>query len=277
MNIPPELAPAPTIRLAHIIGAQGDNNLIGRNEVAQLPKESAPSLLISYAYINSWLSSKHLVCYRDWVLDSGAYSAMNSGTPINLADFIAKAKELLASDMTLTEVFALDVIGDWRSSIFNAEKMWQAGIPAIPTYHFLDNNWDVLRGFARDYPKVAVGGMAKLKGKMKRDFVARCFDTVWPKKIHGFGCAAESIVMHFPFHSVDSTSWEMGPCGYGNWRSFGKLVVRGSAQDLRPEVEWYLRLERAARSRWGREMAKLEALPPVSGPYQAANHAEAGA
>jgi hypothetical protein len=56
---------------------------------------------------------------------------------------------------------------------------------------------------------------------------------------------------------VDATNWEIGPCKFGRWQSYGKMSVRGSKQNLRAEVEWYLALEQRARQRWKKEMAKL--------------------
>jgi hypothetical protein len=69
--------------------------------------------------------------------------------------------------------------------------------------------------------------------------------------------------MALPWHSVDATNWELAPCKFGRWRSFGgaKLSVRGGKQNLRAEVDWYLALERRARARWHRQMQELDALP----------------
>lgn len=259
---PKSLPKPPAVRLAHVPGAQGDNNLLGQRGVEALPDQSLPALLVSYVYLEPFLVNRHRYRYRDWVLDSGAFSARNSGTEISLEAYIEKCRELLAEDPTLTEVFSLDVIGDWKATLTNTEIMWKAGIPAIPCYHFADRNWDVLRIIARDYPKIALGGMADLRGPKKKTFVEQCFARVWPKKIHGFGCSSEPMVLAFPWHSVDATNWEIGPCKYGQWRAFGgqRVSVRGSKQNLRAEVEWFLELERKARQRWRKEMEKLETL-----------------
>lgn len=263
----------PTVRLAHVPGAQGDNNLLGRNGVAPLPDSSLPALLVSFVYLPQFLANRHKYRYRDWVLDSGAFSAHNSGTDVNLDEYITTCRELLASDPTLTEVFALDDIGDWHVSLRNCEKMWAAGVPAVPTFHY-GEPWDVLLGIARDYPKIALGGMVGQAVKPRDAWVAQCFSRVWPKRIHGFGLAGEATVLGFPFSSTDATNWEIGPCKYASWQSFrgakrrddGRVVgakkfsVRGSKQNLRVEVEWYLDLERRARARWKKEMAKLDEL-----------------
>jgi hypothetical protein len=248
-----------SIRLAHVPGAQGDNNLRGQRGVSRLPDASAPALLVSFFYLEPFLKARKDYVYRDWALDSGAFSAMNSGATIDLDAYIEKSRELLAEDPKLSEVFALDVIGDWRASAKNAERMWAAGIPVIPTFHN-GSPWDVLVGLARDYPKVALGGVALHRASAKDAFAGECFARVWPKRIHGFGYGADRYLHRFPFHSVDATNWEVGACKFGNWRAFGKMSVRGSAQNLRVEVEHYLKTERLARSRWAKEMALLDSL-----------------
>jgi len=63
--------------------------------------------------------------------------------------------------------------------------------------------------------------------------------------------------MSLPFESLDATNWHINPAGFGQWRylgstrkKWGKGSWRGSGQNLRAEVQWYLDLERRARERW---------------------------
>lgn len=225
--------------------------------------ENSPALLVSFFYIEPFLVNKSRYSYRDWALDSGAFSAHNSGAEINLQEYIDCCKRLMEEDPTLVEIFALDVIGDSKASLRNTEEMWRQGIPAIPTFHH-GEPWSYLKGIAKDYPKIALGGCVGKRNKDK--FAGQCFARVWPKKIHGFGFGSEKSIMSLPFHSVDATNWELGPCKFGRWASFGaigtaNISVRGSRQNLRAEVEFYLELERKARELWKKEMAKLEAEP----------------
>ena len=254
---------APNVRLAHGPGAQGDNVLMGRHGIEPMGADSLPALLVSYFYLDQFQKNRHRYHYRDWVMDSGAFSAHNSGAEIKLQDYIDCCKRLMEEDPTLVEIYALDVIGDWKASLKNTEEMWRQGVPAIPCFH-ADEPWSALIGMAKDYPKIALGGVALAKSGKKMAWAKQCFARVWPKKIHGFAFCSETAILGLPFHSTDATSWEIGPCRYGQWRSFGgqRVSVRGSKQNLRVEVEWYLELERKARARWKKEMAKLEELCP---------------
>ena len=254
----------PSVRLAHTPGAQGDNSLAGQRGVDQIPEGSAPALLVSYFYLAPFEKNRHRFRFRDWALDSGAFSAHNSGATIDLGAFADAALRLLAEDPLLAEVYSLDVIGDWRASLRNTEELWRRGVPAIPTFHFGEPE-DVLLSLARDYPKVAIGGAVGLELRKKRRFAEQCFARVWPKKLHGFGYGSKRDIMDLPWHSVDATNWEMGPCAWGVWRSLGVVSVRGSTQNLRAEVEWYLDLERKARRKWAAAWAKFgeEPGPPA--------------
>jgi hypothetical protein len=255
----------PHVRLAHVPGAQGDNNLLGQRGVDKVPDEGRPALLVSYYYAEPFLARRADYAYRDWVLDSGAFTANAQGEPIDLDAYIAKCQELLATDPTLTEVFALDVIGDWKASAANTDKMWEAGIPAVPCFHMGSPEEELVR-LAKTYPKIALGGVVGLREDVRIEWAGQCFARVWPKKVHGFGFGGRKAILAIPWHSVDATNWELGPCKFGQWRTFGKLSVRGSSQNLRVEIEHYLRLEREARQRWRREMALLEQLSPAPAP-----------
>lgn len=269
---------APTVRLAHK-EAQGDGTLTGDGyggqSVPQISPRHAPPLLVSYFYLAPFLEQQKSYMYRDWVMDSGAFSAHNSGAAIDLSQYIDKCLELMETDPTLTEVFALDQIPASHSeadlakatekSINNTEEMWRQGVPAIPCYHVGEPE-EALLHIAKAYPKIALGGMVKKGGgSMPQDekffWLEQCFARVWPKRIHGFGVSAERMVYGLPFHSVDATNWEIGPCAFGNWQRFGSMSVRGSNQDLRTQVWHYLDMEAKARARWVKEMAMLEALP----------------
>lgn len=246
------LAIAPTGRLAL---AEGQAERDG-NESLESP-DSRPALLVSYYYLEPFLKNRSRYHFRDWVMDSGAFSAHNSGVEIKHQDYLDCCKLHLESDPQLSEVFALDVIGDWRAGLKNAEEAWKQGVEAIPCFHY-GEPWELLRGLAKDYPKVAIGGCVGKRDKDK--FAGECFARVWPKKLHGFGFGSEKSLMLYPWYSVDATNWELLPCKYGRWAAFGNasISVRGSKQNLRSEVEWYLDLERRARERWKSEMQKLQ-------------------
>lgn len=217
-----------------------------------------PALLVSFINLEQFQCHRDRYAFRNWALDSGAFSAHQSNKKIDHQEYIDTALRLLDEDPTLVEVFGLDVIGKPDASLRNCEEEWRQGLQAIPTYH-IGSPEEQLHHLANNYPKIALGGMARFKKGVRKEWIRQCFAHIWPKRIHGFGISDRETVLSFPFDSVDSTSWEFGPCGFGQWKTFGKMSVRGSEQNLRVEVEWYLALEREARSRWADQLAKLDA------------------
>ncbi len=248
------LIEAPTVRLAY----GGSPKLIKSGLCPREPDEERPALLVSYVYLENFLKLRPQLTFRDWVMDSGAFSAYNSGLQIKLQDYIETCRRYLKNDPQLKEVFALDVIGDWKASFKNCEEMWRREVPAIPCFH-AGEPWEALEQMARQYPKIALGGVAYANASQKLNWAEQCFARVWPKRIHGFGFGSERQLMALPWHSVDATTWLVGPSKFGRWQSFGgRMPIRGSDNtNLRAEVDWYLDLERKARFRWRREMAEL--------------------
>lgn len=218
--------------------------------------ETRPALLVSYVYLDGFDKHRPNLHFRDWVMDSGAFSAWKSGKVIDVDRYTDVCKERLEQDHQLTEVFSLDVIGDWRGGLANTERMWSRGVEAIPTYH-VGEPWEVLTEMAASYPKLALGGMVGYA--KKKEWVEQCFARIWPKRIHGFGVMSEKIVMAFPFESVDASNWELGPTAFGRWSAFdgAHLNIRGGEQNLRPEVERVLKLERKVKWRWRKQLAQL--------------------
>ena len=219
-----------------------------------------PALLVSFFYFDGFARYRDRYAFRDYALDSGAYSVKHSGGIIDLGAYIDACLERLATDPQCTEVFALDVIDDWRASEKNTERMWKAGVPAIPVYHRGEPE-GLLAAMARGFPKIGLGGVSQLRStSAKLHWVEQCFARAWPARIHGLAVGNEKIMDKVPFHSVDATNWILGPAGFGSYKSMGKphRAPRGKDVNLRAEVQWWLKLERRLKQRWASTLAKLE-------------------
>lgn len=222
-------------------------------------EDRLPAILVSFVYFKQWQRNRARFHFRDWVMDSGAFSAHHSGTTIDIDEYIDVCKALLETDDQLSEVYALDVIGDYKASIDNCVHMHERGVPAIPTFH-AGSPVDALKTIARDFPKIALGGAVGFK--QKRAWAEKCFAHVWPKAIHGFGFGSKRDILHLPWHSVDATNWEIGPMKFGTWRAFGgKVPGLRKRLNVRAEVEYYLKVEREAKAKWRRELARVNYDP----------------
>ena len=233
--------------------------------------EDRPAFLVAYPFLSKWQASRILP--RRWCLDSGAWSVANAGhAPIDLGAYIDEIKRLRDGPMPPAEVFALDVIGDWRASQANTDRMCREGIEAIPCYHY-GEPWDVLYGLAQDYPKIALGGAAQMQPAARLRWAGQCFARVHPKPMHGFSFCARAYVLALPWDSVDSTAWFLQAIRYSRMRTANGDQIhvagaggKGFRAGLRGEIEYYLRLEREARVRWHNPGLTLYLAHPGSPP-----------
>lgn len=223
-----------------------------------------PSILVSFAYRREWSKISDTRGFRvdddradepPWrevVLDSGAFTAWQTGKPVDIVEFAEWVDAQRATNPLVTEVFTLDVIGgDWRESLANTEYLWKRGIQAIPVFH-VGEPLDVLKALAKDYPKISLGGAV---GYRKRDeWAALCFKAVWPKKMHGLGYG-ETSLWKLPFHTIDNSSWAFGPSKFGDFHSLKTKQIRGKrvsigTHNVRCEIDFYVREEQRLRRFW---------------------------
>lgn len=195
------------------------------------------------------------------ILDSGAFSAWKSGTKVNVDELIEEAKR-----PGWHEVAAFDPIGDPDSSLANALKMRNAGLPVIPIFHF-GESWDFLEYYKSSFgDRIGLGGIATgISAIERKRWLDQVFARAYPAKFHGFGVASEDLLMRFPFYSVDSASWHTG-LRYGRSAALPDLKMprkstldgsehQESAYDMRFELNHYLDLEAKVKDRWAQELA----------------------
>lgn len=228
-------------------------------------------LLVAYPLLAEFQKKRHQWNVRSWVLDSGAYSVFNSGKIIDVEDYISACR-----DVDAVEIFGLDVIGDYVGTRRNNERMWEAGIEAIPTFH-LGDPWSALEAMLHR-PKIALGGIVQASTRNvvhasgTQAWLGQCFARVWPKRLHGFGLVRPKFIEAYPFHSVDASSWNMAPARFGKWAGYtghqvqlpGTARVRGNKQsvDFWIEVLEYKRRERWAAWRWREQLAEIDRDTP---------------
>lgn len=222
-------------------------------------------LLVAYPYLDKFLKVRSQFRINSWVLDSGAFSAFNSGKVIDLKQYTKDARAL---EGDLTDYFALDVIGDFRKGLVNYEHMLSEGARPIPVYH-PGEPWRVLDILKATAHKIAIGSGRDLSDKgtsvrgSAREYVEQVFARAWPKRIHGLALSRAGMMDLFPFDSVDSTTWIIMP-GYGRYLTYAQKttyipVQRGKLLDN--QVRLMQRRSRKYAQIWRKELAIARAVP----------------
>lgn len=185
-----------------------------------LKEQGAGNVLTSYFN----LSKSHVTEYKEFntFLDSGAYSALTKGTPIDIQEYIGFLKLHGSNFNTYAN---LDAIGDADETFRNQSIMEQEDLKPLPCFHYgEDFKW--LKYYADNYEYFAIGGLVPYSKDWERmtwfldkvfAFLAPYFEKK-PVKLHGFGVGSPRILERYPFYSADSTSWLSGG-------TFGTMVV----------------------------------------------------
>lgn len=219
----------------------------GTTEIAGPSAAGSRAVLLSYGLMTEERLSRELkaaaaVPGMRVFLDSGAFSAKNKGTVIDLQDYCRFVRAHLG---LLAEYAALDVIGDPAGTLANWDKMREAGLDPLATYHY-GSPVDRLAVLLERKPRaMAVGGMvlgrwrqgvleARDARKAWLDATFRGLRAAWPVPVHLFGTLTQWILERYPFYSADSTSALIG-AAFGNVNEFrgGKYLMDREACNWR--------------------------------------------
>ena len=201
------------------------------------------------------------VPWRRLMLDSGAYSAWNSG---KIIDIEALTKATL--DPIFSESVCLDVIGDSSASVANSLAMKAAGSPAFPVFHYGDP-WEHLALYRSEFSRVGLSCRFGEPVAKSTAWLEQCFARAWPYRFHSFGWTAPDALARFPFDSCDSTSWKSSATwgrfqaiGRQHAKHFGFTSSRKIIDNLKgtfslvSEIRSFLRVQRWLEFRWKKEL-----------------------
>ena len=175
---------------------------IGRTTI--LLNEGFKYFMCSYAAKPSRNVLNLIRSYDDTVimLDSGAFSAWNSGRTIDINAYMTYIQ-----DNNIDIYFNLDVIGDFEATMVNQRIMEQAGLHPIPVYHYGEplENLDYL--VEQGYTYIGLGGTVGKSTQVRQQFFDEVFQRHPNIDYHALGVTARELVENYNWYSVDSTKW----------------------------------------------------------------------
>lgn len=216
--------------------------------------------LVSFA-MPAVIKSVEGMPFKALMLDSGAFTAHNTGSSIDMDELICESKKA-----HYTESVALDVIGNGPASLENARKMQQAGSSAFPVFH-IGEPLELLAAYCAEFPKVGLSCRFGEPPTQSMRWLDACFNQQWPHKFHSFGWTAPRMLNTFPFHSADSSTWS-------SLQRFGRRIVNFHPPytfvsayfrqvkfekkiSAAPTVAAFGAMERYLKARWRTEMESL--------------------
>lgn len=139
--------------------------------------------------------------------DSGAYSAMSLGKPVNIDEFAEWGER---HRKHLCWLASLDAIGDPERSWQNYRYLTRNGLSVVPTVHFGADGKTLDRYVNAGEDFIGLGGVAARKDRaaVLRWLVSmfrHARDNYPHVRFHGWGLTSRTYLAHLPFYSVDSS------------------------------------------------------------------------
>lgn len=172
-------------------------------------------VLESYHYMDNRKAEAIRKLKKTIFLDSGAFSMFTQGVEVDLK---AYAKYIEENADIIHVASNLDVIGrgNEQGSWDNQKELEGYGAVICPVHHARDADYWLEKYLAEGYDYIFLGGMVPETTQYLREWL----DHVWGKfltnpdgsakvKVHGFGLTVLSLMLRYPWYSVDSTSWVM--------------------------------------------------------------------
>lgn len=183
--------------------------------------EGGLNILESFYYVRTNKYFPKLYPYFDnFMLDSGAFTFMQGkGTGIDWMKYTEDYAEFINRyDIKLFFELDIDKIIGLRNVEVLRERLEQlTGKKPIPVWHETRNK-EYWTNMCREYPYVAVGGLALSKGNKKKElenYLPYFIDSAHRNgaKIHGLGYTSIGNLKYLHFDSVDSKAWLHGNIG----------------------------------------------------------------
>lgn len=167
-------------------------------------------------------------------LDSGAYTAWTRKLDLPIKPYInfcKRHKDHLFAYVNMDVIpgvfpkkrTAEDYKVSSQKSYENMQRMLDADLRPIPVVHQgEDLNW-VNRYIEEGIDYIGIS-MSKDSFARHKEWLNQIFSIVCDKqgrprvKVHGFGITTPSVLLHYPFYTVDSTTWLLSP-------AYGQVIV----------------------------------------------------
>lgn len=175
-------------------------------------------ILSSYFYCRSIPEITSTIPYmRDFMLDSGVFSFINSGKKFDdkyvhqYADYIKENKIKSYVELDVDQLIGVKETRKLRDKL---EKL--VGWPSIPVWHTIRGKEAFLQD-AKEYPRICLGfflteGLpTALTEKYTPWFIDKAHENNC--KLHGLGFTKTTLLPKFHFDSVDSSTWSFGQRG----------------------------------------------------------------
>lgn len=173
-------------------------------------------ILVAYPYAMTIKNMSNILPrLRNFILDSGVFTMINSGKRFKLDDYVEQYGNYVREhniknyvEMDVDQIIGVDKTRRLRERLENIVG-WQS----IPVWHTIRGKQSFIQD-CKDYNYIALGYFMTegLKATVTEKYARGFIDLAhkYNCKIHGLGFTKTKTLEQFPFDSVDSSSWRTG-------------------------------------------------------------------
>jgi hypothetical protein len=161
------------------------------------------NVLVAFPYLKAKATKLLSEECRDvrLLLDSGAFTAWNTGKPVKLDDYCRFIEKLPFKPW---RYFSLDVIGDPDRSFINYEKMVKRGFNPVPVFTRGDD-LDMVDEYYKTSDVLGIGGLV---GTVRnKNFVKGVMERIGKRKVHWLGFTRHDFVNYYRPYMCDTSAW----------------------------------------------------------------------
>jgi len=186
-------------------------------------------ILVAYPYIrNNPQIISLLPKMRNFILDSGVFTMINTGKKFNLDIYVEEYARFIR-EHNIKQYAELDVdqiIGVEKTKALRKKLESLVGYKSIPVWHTIRGRESFIQD-CKDYDYICLGYFLTegLKTQITEKYAKAFVDTAhkYSCRIHGLGFTKGELLKKIPFDSVDSSSWaasrRFGCCFKFDYRS----------------------------------------------------------
>ena len=194
-------------------------------------KNSSVYILESFYYADEWVE-RHIPLFKDFLLDSGAFTFMNSSKSKkigweeyvdNYADFINRNKVEKFFELDIDSIVGYETVIKLRNRLEQ-----KTGKQSIPVWHKTRGKENFFK-MCDEYKYVAVGGIVSKEIDQKEYPIFTYLINEAHKrgaKIHGLGFTSLDGITKYSFDSVDSTAWTTGNRFGAIYKFNGNTIIK---------------------------------------------------
>ena len=199
--------------------------------ISRTAKLSDINVLTAYPYRKALLGHKPSE-FRRFIADSGAFTAMNSGTTIDAQYMQDSARWVVDNGIrNYVELDLDEIIGVEKTRKLRSELERTVGYPSMPCWHCERGavGWEEMCE-RYDYVCISLSGFTKTSKWLKSNSykpLSWFLDTARKHgaKVHALGCTNVSLLKRFGFYSSDSSTFSVGH-RYGTVLDFRNGVMK---------------------------------------------------